>query len=128
MKLIVAGSRNIHSYDVVKKAIIASGMWAKHKSKLEIVSGTANGVDKLGEEFATRNGLTLHRFPAEWDQFGKAAGAIRNCEMLNFVKDEGGLVAVWNGSSRGTKHMIEVATEAGIFVYVHKHIPINSVN
>jgi hypothetical protein len=131
MKLIVAGSRTIKEYGIVRQAIIDSGLWALHKHKLEIVSGGAGGVDTLGEEFAEKNGLILHRMPADWDNIDKpgavvkyrkgkpynaAAGHWRNCDMAKFAD---ALVAVWDGYSKGTKHMIEQGYYHELFVYVH---------
>jgi hypothetical protein len=115
-KLIVAGSRTITDYSVVRQAIIDSGLWKDFGKELEIVSGCAKGVDTLGEQFAEKNGLVIHKFPADWNTHGKKAGWLRNCEMGNFAA---GLVAVWDGKSRGTKHMIEYMQSLGSFVYVH---------
>lgn len=114
-KLIIAGSRDITDYDVVKEAVIASGFWHKHKRNLEIVSGMAKGVDRLGMEFAKKNGLTLHAMPADWKTFGKAAGHIRNKEMGDFAKAHGGaLLALWDGASPGTKGMVAYADQIGL--------------
>lgn len=131
MKVIVAGSRSIKDYGIVRQAILDSGLWALHKRKLEIVSGGAGGVDTLGEEFATRNGLVLHRMPADWDSVDKpgaviryrngkpynaAAGHWRNEDMAKFAN---ALIAVWDGYSNGTKDMMKQAYDRDLFVYVH---------
>lgn len=102
-KLIIAGSRGVTDYGTVRESVIASGFWKAYGKTLEIVSGTARGVDRLGEEFANKNGLLIHRFPADWDKLGKAAGHIRNCEMGKFADC---LLAVWDGKSKGTEQMI----------------------
>lgn len=82
-----------------------------NRNVLEIISGTARGADKLGEQFAEKYDLKVIRFPADWDNKGKAAGYIRNKEMAVYSskdKELGVLVAFWNGS-KGTKHMIDLA-------------------
>ena len=114
-KLIIAGSRSIKSYDDVRQAVIESGWWKEYKHDIEVVSGTATGVDKLGEMFAERNGLLCTRFPADWDTHGKKAGHLRNCEMGRYAD---GLVAVWDGRSRGTDHMIRYMRSLQKDVYV----------
>ena len=133
MKLIIAGSRSITDYETVRQAVILSGFWSKYGHNIEVVSGCANGVDKLGELFAENNGLVIHRFPADWDnitveyarvktnklgkEYNAAAGAMRNIKMGNFAD---GLLAIWDGKSRGTKQMIEYAKSKGLEIYVHK--------
>lgn len=116
MKLIVAGSRGITKYSVVRQAIIDSGFWSKYKHSLEIVSGTAKGVDSLGELFAERNGLICHKFPADWDTYGKRAGYLRNIQMGEFSD---ALCAIWDGKSKGTKQMIDFSRSIGLEVFVH---------
>jgi len=80
-----------------------------------VVSGTAKGVDKLGEKFALDYGLKIDRYPARWDIYGKQAGYIRNIEMAG-VSDA--LIAVWDGVSKGTAHMIEQAHLLDLQVFV----------
>lgn len=110
MKVIIAGSREIFDYEVVKMAI--------EESKFEItevVSGVARGVDSLGERYAYERKIQIKRFPADWDKHGKAAGPIRNIEMANYAE---ALIAIWDGKSRGTKHMINEAKKKNLKVFV----------
>jgi hypothetical protein len=117
MKLIIAGSRDITEYRIVRDAVICSGCWDEHKAgdKIEVVCGMAlfwkwdedpliGGVDRLGYEFALRNDLVIHEFKADWKGSGKRAGMVRNAEMGNFADR---LIAVWDGKSTGTKQMID---------------------
>lgn len=112
MKTIVAGSRNIKLYSIIEKAIQQSNF-----EITTIISGTANGVDKLGEEYAKKNNLSILKFPANWNLYGKSAGYIRNDEM---AKNAEALIAVWDGKSKGTKNMIDIAKkkELKVFVYI----------
>lgn len=111
MKTIIAGSRGITDLKTVESAVALSGFQIT-----EVVSGAARGVDELGEKWAFMRGIPIQRFRAKWDLYGKSAGAIRNNEMAFYAQ---ALVAVWDGSSPGTKHMIERATKMGRKVYVH---------
>ncbi len=107
MRVIIAGSRGITDLATVAKAYRASGFEAT-----EIVSGMASGVDRLGETFAKSEGIPIKQFPANWS-LGKKAGYLRNVEMANYAD---ALVAVWDGKSRGTKHMIDIATAKNLKV------------
>lgn len=82
-----------------------------------VVSGTARGVDQLGEQFAKDFSLPVTRFPANWDAYGKQAGFLRDKEMAEHAD---ALIAVWDGKSRGTEHMIDIATEKGLAVHVKR--------
>lgn len=111
MKTIIAGSRNITDYNELLKAI-ENIDW----EITEVISGGARGVDELGEWHATSNNIPLRIKPADWSRFGKAAGPIRNQEM---AKIGDALIAVWDGESRGTAHMIETMRKKTDKVYIH---------
>ena len=101
MKVIIAGSRSITDYLVLVQVMgwaNKDGLWAN-----EVVSGGARGVDKLGERLAKDYNWKLTVFPADWDRHGKKAGIMRNIEMGNYAD---WLLAIWDGQSVGTKHMI----------------------
>jgi hypothetical protein len=110
MKTIIAGSRGFTDYSVLH-FFLSINPW----EITEVVSGTARGADKLGERYAEENGISVKRFPADWDTHGKRAGYIRNSEMADYAD---ALVAFWDGESRGTKHMIDLADKAGLRVSI----------
>ena len=110
MKVIIAGSREIEDMKEVEAAIKESGF-----SITEVVSGTARGVDCLGEKWAMENDRRLAVFRAEWETLGKAAGFIRNRRMAEYAD---ALIAVWDGKSKGTMNMIDNAEELDLFIYV----------
>jgi hypothetical protein len=70
----------------------------------EIVCGGARGADSLGEKWGIANGVPIKYFFPKWEEFGKAAGHIRNAEMAEYGDF---LVAFWDGQSRGTANMIQ---------------------
>jgi hypothetical protein len=117
MKIIIAGSRTITNYTDVRDGVIQSGLWKKYGKAVEVVSGNARGVDRLGEEFAKRNGLVCHVMPADWNNLGKRAGMVRNCQMGDFADE---LLAIWDGESRGTNQMIAYMKKLGkpVSVYI----------
>lgn len=114
MKVIVAGSRKgIYAQYVYDKLdeILAN----VDKSELVIVSGNARGVDRMGEGWAIDHGVRVELHPAEWQRYGKRAGFIRNDLM---AQEADALVAIWDGASRGTKHMIDIARTYGLEVRI----------
>lgn len=112
MKIIIAGSRSFNNYEFLKKQL---DCLFKNIKSLEIVSGCARGSDALGERYAKERGYILHRFPADWDRYGKSAGYIRNKEMACFADR---LVAFWDGKSKGTRHMIDLAKKRNLIIKV----------
>ena len=97
MKTIIAGSRSITDYNIVLKYIKLSGFDIS-----AVISGTATGVDKLGERYAEDHDLCLIRIPANWKKYGKAAGPLRNIDMAKICDSA---IIIWDGHSKGTYHM-----------------------
>ena len=116
MKVIVCGSRGIKDYDLVKR-VIEDGLRVLEieVKDVEVVSGTAAGVDRKGEKWAEENGLKLHKYPGDWEKYGNKAGFIRNAEMVRIAD---ALIAVWDGESRGTNNCILEARKKRIPIYV----------
>lgn len=112
MKVIIAGSRTI-----TRELIIVDAVHASKFEIIEVVSGGARGVDKLGERYAESLNLPLKRLPANWNKYGLKAGYLRNVEMANYAD---ALIAVWDGKSRGTKMMIDIAKKKGLKVFVYE--------
>jgi hypothetical protein len=110
MKVIIAGSRDITDYNLILKAVKEARFVIT-----EVVCGGARGVDRLGKEFAEKNHISIKFFIPDWDGKGKAAGHIRNREMVDYAD---ALIAIWDGKSAGTKGMIDYATKKGLKVYV----------
>jgi len=119
MKVIIAGSRTITDYITIRIAIQeALYDWGVGYEEVnEVISGNAFGVDKLGVEWAVKNNKKFRLFPALWDVHGKFAGYIRNVEMAEYADY---LIAIWDGKSKGTQHMITIASKKGLKIYVHK--------
>lgn len=115
-KIIIAGGRDFKDYMLLKnKCDYYLSKAISNEDEIIIVSGTANGADKLGEKYAKEKGYAIERHPAKWNELGKRAGYIRNKEMAE-VSDA--LIAFWDEKSRGTKHMIDLATKKNLHVRV----------
>lgn len=112
VRAIVCGGRNFNDRKLCFESL---DRYLSEYKDLEIVSGHARGADSLGEEYAKLHGLKLSIFKADWEQYGKSAGAIRNRQMLRYASKETPVViAFWDGKSRGTKNMIDQAMEKAI--------------
>lgn len=88
------------------------------KVPIQIVCGMARGADRLGERYAKEHGYQVIYFPADWDLDGKSAGFKRNVRMAEYAD---ALVAFWDGESKGTKHMIEIAKEKGLDIRIKRY-------
>lgn len=117
MKLIIAGSRSIEDSKFVH-SVLDGIVMDYFPNVTEIVSGGARGVDTIAKTWAAQLGLRMTVFLADWNEYGKAAGVIRNKQMADYVKPDGGLIAIWDGKSRGTTRMIEYAMGCGLDVVI----------
>jgi len=111
MKTIIAGSRVITNKELLEEAI------KKSEFKItEVVSGNARGVDRMGEMWAARRDIKIKMFIPDWKTHGNKAAILRNCDMGDYAD---ALIALWDGCSGGTKHMIDYATKKGLKVYIY---------
>ena len=100
VKLIVAGSRTFNDEKFLFEVLDSI-----QGPIVEIVSGNAEGADKLGEKYAKARGIDLVIFPANWKKHGKAAGPIRNEKMAKYAN---AAVVFWDGKSTGSQNMIRL--------------------
>lgn len=119
-KLIVAGGRDFNDYQHLSRVLfaMADNEFADHA--VSIVSGMARGADALAVQFARTNSIKLYEFPADWNGMGKVAGFKRNGDMAKFAD---GLLAFWDGASKGTAHMIDCMRLANKPVHVVRYFP-----
>lgn len=109
MKTIIAGSRTIENALLVRDAALDCG-W----NITEVVCGKARGVDTLGEAWAVEYSVPVRFFPADWNKHGKRAGFLRNTEMAEYGE---ALILIWDGKSRGSKMMLDIAKRKGLKIY-----------
>lgn len=121
-RIIVCGSRTFNDYVYLRKCL-DDFIKSNPGYRITIVSGTAAGADKLGEQYALNKYLLLKRFPAKWNVYGKSAGYIRNAEMLDYAMSDDAepfVMAFWDGESHGTKQMIKLAKSKNVKTIIHK--------
>lgn len=117
MRTIIAGSREITDRAEVEKAISRCG-W----SPSLVLCGMAPGVDLLGKDWAIANKIPFEDYPADWyplpdKVLDPKAGKKRNVTMGDNAE---ALIAVWDGRSPGTRHMIQYARQRGLRTFVHR--------
>lgn len=113
IRAVVVGSRGFDDYERLKKKM--DEVLFRTDGKVEIVSGHAKGADQLGEKYAAENGIPVAVMRPDWKRYGRAAGFVRNREMLEYAAEETAVViAFWDGKSKGTKNTIETAKKLGL--------------
>ena len=114
-RIIIAGGRDFDDVHLV--ALTLSNLLPDDTTpdSIQIVSGGAKGADAMGELVARDNNINLAIFPAQWDTHGKRAGYVRNQLMADNADV---LLAFWNETSKGTKHMIDIAKRKNLEVHI----------
>lgn len=115
-RVIIAGSRKFSDYELLKQK--CDKILETVNRPIVIVSGTANGADKLGERYANERGYKIKKFPADWDTYGLGAGYRRNQLMAKYSD---ALIAFWDGISKGTRHMINLAEQEEIKIRIIRY-------
>ncbi len=116
--VIICGSRSFCDYERLRERCdyylrrkIESG------AKVVVVSGGADGADKLGERYAAEKGLECKVFPADWNKYGKRAGMIRNAKMAGIANACIAFPSAYS-ENRGTNNMIQTARRNNLLVRV----------
>lgn len=108
MRVLVCGGRGYRNRELVFRTL-------DHLHKVRgitfLIQGVANGADYLAWQWCDERGVRCGSYPANWDDHGKAAGAIRNQEMLDEGKPD--LVIAFKGG-RGTADMVRRAKKAKV--------------
>ena len=115
MKYLVCGDRNWKDSEKIE-SFLKSIIFINPNSTLSV--GGCSGADKIAEQIGKSMGFNIIIFNAKWNLYGKAAGPMRNIEMLNQSPD---LVVAFHSnieSSKGTKHTVKVALERNIKVLI----------
>lgn len=123
-RIIICGGRHFTNYScldtVVDQVLLDLDL---DFDEIEIVSGHCSGADQLGETYAETNGISYSTFPAQWSIYGKAAGPIRNSEMIKYASDSEipVVIAFISPNTRGTNDTVSKAKKLGFKVYVTEY-------
>lgn len=116
-RILICGDRNWTDVKAIAKVMRG---FDPHTSIL--ICGMARGADRISYQLAKGTGWRVMEFPADWDKHGRAAGPIRNAEMLTVGKPE--LVIAFHDdldNSKGTANMVKIAKRAGVRVRLVRH-------
>lgn len=118
-RLLITGSRNFGNQGSSDIALMRDSLKDARRRLLDagfdriiLVHGAARGADQLAASVGKSMGFVLEAHPAEWSVHGKAAGPIRNKEIVDLGADL--MLAFPRGTSRGTRGCMKLAAEAGI--------------
>lgn len=124
-RVIIAGGRDFarmpsdrEDVDLLTKTMDNLFQYKKRSHRIVVLCGMAKGRDMAGKRYAEQRRFHVRYFPADWQQYGRRAGIVRN-ELM--AQNADALVAFWDGSSRGTKNMIETAQRYGLAVRVIRY-------
>lgn len=117
MRVLVCGGRD---YSDKHHVFFALNRLHNERPVKVIIHGCASGADRLAGEWAAWWGLSEMRFYPEWGKHGRAAGPIRNREMLDEGKPD--LVVAFPGG-KGTANMVKQARERGVRVIEPEPLP-----
>jgi hypothetical protein len=119
-RVIIAGGRDFDDYEYMSTKLneLFKDPNTFNNKTIKVISGMAKGADFLAIRYADEKKLTKILFPANWKEYPRIAGFLRNEDMLSIATY---LIAFWNGKSSGTKHMIDIAKEKGIPVWVFNY-------
>lgn len=111
MKLAIVGSRGVKSADI-------GSIVAEHGlHPTTVISGGALGIDKLAERWAKDNGIPTEIYLPDYKRHLQGAPIRRN-ELM--ARDCDILLAIWDGKSKGTAHIVKYAQKLGKSVIVVK--------
>lgn len=108
MRVLVCGGRDYFDCNAVYTALDELN---SPPGSLIVIHGEATGADVLGAAWGNDFAKQVIAFPANWDRHGRAAGPIRNQQMLDVGKPD--IVLAFPGG-RGTANMKKLATKAGV--------------
>lgn len=114
VSVVIGGYRNFEKYEIFK-SFVDSCLVELDLKEITILSGHCKGVDLMGEQYAKEKGLLLEVYPAEWKKYGKAAGPIRNKQM---VEKADIVIAFVCERAKGTKNLIAQAKKLDKKVFV----------
>lgn len=119
MRVLVTGDREWDDQRIVN--MVLDGAF-DHDLRMTLIEGCAKGADSCAEVWADDASATHEHYPAQWDKYGRAAGPIRNRQMLEEGKPD--VVIAFHddlSKSKGTRDMIDQAKRAGLPVYLVSH-------
>jgi hypothetical protein len=114
MRVLICGDRNWTDLESIRCHVNAL------PEGTVVIEGDCRGADRMAGIAARERGLTVEVYPADWNQYGKRAGYLRNTQML--VEGKPDLVLAFHHDilqSKGTAMMVKIAQTAGVQTVVY---------
>ena len=108
MKLLIAGSRSLETFDLSPYIPPQTDM---------IITGGAKGIDALAEQYADQHRISKLIMRPRYDLYGRAAPIKRNQEMVDMAD---AVLIIWDGKSKGTKSTEQYARRMKKEIFVVK--------
>jgi len=124
-RVLICGSRAYENYTKIEKFVFSLPVGSV------VIEGEAKGADTMARQAAEKKGIPEERilkFPANWEKNGKAAGPIRNKQML--VEGKPDVVVAFSDdieNSRGTKNMMDQAKKAGVSTFLNPEMWVTDI-
>lgn len=123
MRVLVCGSRDYGDAEqmyrildgLLLEARVRQAVELRHdRPAMTIVHGAARGADSLAARWANQvDDVWEEAYPADWDEYGKRAGYIRNQQMIETFPDL--VIAFFAGErTKGTQHTCDLARRFGL--------------
>lgn len=116
MKVLICGDRNWNNYESIRDIV---GRLKSKYGDVTIIEGGCKGADLFAKTAAKEFDMPFKEYPADWNKYGRAAGPIRNKQMLD--EENPDLVIAFHTNienSKGTKNMVEQARERKIITII----------
>jgi hypothetical protein len=116
LKVIICGDRHWNNYDSILDVV--KRLKAKY-DEVTVIQGECEGADLLAKKAAIACGIPVKGYPAEWKKYGKAAGPLRNQQMIDSEKPD--MIIAFHSDiehSKGTKDMVYRAKSHGIKCFI----------
>jgi hypothetical protein len=111
-RILVTGSRDWTSEGTIESALF--GWWIDNNrpSDVILISGNANGADKIAQSIWKKQGFPVEHYPADWERFGESAGHLRDSEMVGLGPEI--CFAFIKNQSRGATMTADLCKKSGI--------------
>lgn len=118
MRVIIAGSRTINDYSILENAMEKAKKGGYIDEEFEVITGGAVGIDLLGKRYAEKHNLKYTEIKPKYKGSNDRSAPLRRNQEMADIGDV--LIAIWDGESHGTKHMINCAREKGLKILIEE--------
>jgi hypothetical protein len=101
----IGGTRNFTNWEIFAEEM---DTLAEEYQITHVISGGAKGADELARKWAMLRDYPFWQISADWKQYGKAAGPIRNKDC---AKRANLGIFFWDLESRGTSNAVNLSLQ-----------------